>query len=196
MATEIKSQGSTSGRSPGPLAPAIEKNDKKAYWLIGIFSVIVFLAVVALGNFTVTVDLGFNPHFFAQFNAVVNTLVSILLLAALLAVKQKKFLLHKSLMISALVLSVLFLVSYICHHLFTGDTKYGGTGTIRYVYFTILITHIFLAATVLPIILLTAYRALIAEWPAHKKLARITWPVWFYVSLTGVVVYLMISPYY
>lgn len=196
MASVIQRPGSTSANNPGPLSPAIRKNDKKAYWLIGIFSVVVFLAVVALGKITVTVNLGFNPHFFARFNAVVNTLVSILLLAALFAVKQRKFLVHKRLMILALVLSVLFLVSYICHHLFTGDTKYGGTGTTRYVYFIILITHIFLAATVLPIILLTAYRALIAEWPAHKRLARITWPVWFYVSLTGVVVYLMISPYY
>ncbi|MEO6914625.1 MAG: DUF420 domain-containing protein [Chitinophagaceae bacterium] len=192
----IKSSGTGSSTSRGPLAAALEKNDKKAYWVIGIFSIVVFLAVVALGKFTVRVNLGFDPHFFAKMNAVINTFVSILLLAGLFAVKQRNFVLHKKLMISALILSVIFLVSYICHHLFTGDTKYGGTGGIRYVYFIILITHIFLAATVLPIILLTAYRALVAEWPAHRKLARITWPVWFYVSLTGVVVYLMISPYY
>jgi len=87
-------------------------------------------------------------------------------------------------------------VSYICHHLLSGDTKYGGEGPIRYVYFFILITHSFLAAVILPFILFTSYRALIAEWPAHRKLAKLTWPVWFYVSVTGVIVYLMISPYY
>lgn len=191
-----KSSGTANSKSRGPLAAAIEKNDKKAYWLIWIFSAVVFSAIVALGKIKLTVNLGFNPHVFAQFNAVVNTLVSILLLTGLFAVKQREFLLHKKIMISALCLSVLFLISYICHHLFTGDTKYGGTGAIRYVYFVILITHIFLAATVLPIILFTAYRALIAEWPAHTKLARITWPIWFYVSVTGVLVYFMISPYY
>jgi putative membrane protein len=79
---------------------------------------------------------------------------------------------------------VLFLVSYIAHHLLTGDTRYGGTGNIRTVYFFILITHIFLAAIILPFILFTAYRALVAEWPAHRKIAKITWPIWFY-SITG-----------
>jgi len=82
------------------------------------------------------------------------------------------------------------------HHLLAGDTKFGGVGAIRYFYFIILITHIFLAAVILPFILFTAYRAMISEWPQHKKLARITWPIWFYVSLTGVLVYLLISPYY
>jgi putative membrane protein len=77
-----------------------------------------------------------------------------------------------------------------------GETKYGGEGIIRYAYFFILITHIILAAIILPFILFTSYRALVAEWPAHRKLAKITWPVWFYVSVTGVIVYLMISPYY
>jgi putative membrane protein len=99
-------------------------------------------------------------------------------------------------MLAAIVLSVLFLISYICHHLFAGDTKFGGVGTIRYFYFFILITHIFLAAIILPFILFTAYRAMISEFPQHKRIARITWPIWLYVSVTGVLVYLMINPYY
>jgi putative membrane protein len=99
-------------------------------------------------------------------------------------------------MIAAIVLSALFLVSYICHHLFAGDTRFGGVGPIRTVYFIILITHIFLAAIILPFILFTAYRALTGEYSKHTKIARITWPIWFYVSVTGVIVYLMISPYY
>ena len=104
--------------------------------------------------------------------------------------------LHKRLMVTAMILSVLFLLSYVCHHLFAGDTKFGGQGGIRYFYFFILITHVFLAAIIMPFVLFTAYRALISEFPAHKKLARITWPIWFYVSMTGVLVYLFISPYY
>lgn len=186
------------GRSPyqDGLGAAMKKNDRKAAWLIGIFSFVVFAVVVSLGKLKWNVDLGFNPHVFARINAVLNSLVAILLLAGLAAVKQGKFLIHKRIMISALILSILFLVSYICHHLFTGDTRYGGTGSIRYVYFVILITHIFLAAIILPFILFTAYRAMIAEWPKHVRLARITWPIWFYVSVTGVVVYFMISPYY
>jgi len=178
------------------LKASLTKNDKKAAWLIGIFSVIVFVAVVALRRITLQVDLGFDVHLFASINAVINSLVAVLLLAALFAVKSGKYQLHKNLMMTAMILSILFLVSYICHHLFAGDTKFGGEGAIRYVYFFILITHIFLAAIILPFILYTAYRAMIAEYPAHKKLAKITWPIWFYVAVTGVVVYFMISPYY
>jgi putative membrane protein len=80
--------------------------------------------------------------------------------------------------------------------LLAGDTRYGGEGSIRYVYFILLITHIFLAAIILPFILFTTYRALTGEWARHRKLAKITWPIWLYVSLSGVAVYLMINPYY
>jgi putative membrane protein len=178
------------------LAPMLAKNDKTARWLIGILSVVVFVAVVILSRVTIEVDLGFDVHLFATFNAVVNTLVSILLLGGLWMARQRRYELHKRIMLAAIVLSALFLVSYICHHLFAGDTKFGGVGKIRTVYFIILITHIFLAATILPFILFTAYRALTGEYAKHRKIAKITWPIWFYVSVTGVIVYLMISPYY
>ena len=178
------------------LAPSIQKNDKKAGTLIWIFSFVIFSAIAAMGAVHLKVDLGFDVHIFARINAIINTLVTLLLAAALVAVKLRKLVLHKNLMLSAMVLSILFLISYVCHHLFAGDTKYGGVGSIRYLYFFILITHIFLAAIIMPFVLFTAYRALIAEFPRHKKLARITWPIWFYVSMTGVLVYLFISPYY
>lgn len=178
------------------LPPSIKKNDKLAKLLIYLVSFVVFAAVVFLSRYKLDVDLGFDIHIFAQINAIINSMVAVLLVAALLAVKRKNYLLHKRLMLTSIILSVLFLVSYICHHLLSGSTVYGGAGSIRYVYFFILITHIFLAAIILPFILFTSYRALIAEFPLHKKLARITWPIWFYVSVTGVVVYLMISPYY
>ena len=178
------------------LPPMIKKNDRLARLMIAVLSFVVFAAVVFLSRVQVKADLGFDVHLFARFNSIINSLVAVLLLAGLIAIKQRRFAVHKKIMITAMTLSALFLVSYICHHLFAGDTKFGGTGMIRPVYFFILITHIFLAAIILPFILFTAYRAMVAEFPAHKKLARISWPIWFYVAVTGVVVYLLISPYY
>lgn len=192
------------------LQASIQKNDKKAGWLIGIFSFVVFAVVVALGKVKLDVDLGFNIHVFALFNAVVNATVAVLLIAALIAVKKGKFVAHKQIMMLALVLSIAFLVSYITHKLFAGEARFGdadhdgivtdaekaAVGSLRLVYFIILSTHIFLAAVILPFILYTAYRGLTAEFGAHKKIARYTWPLWFYVAATGPVVYFMISPYY
>lgn len=178
------------------LEPMIVKNDRRARILIILASVIVFGAVVMLGRVEVPVGGAFDVHVFAKLNAVINTVVSLLLIAGLVAVRNRRYVLHKKIMMTAIFLSVLFLVSYICHHLFAGDTRFGGVGTIRYFYFFILITHIFLAAIILPFILFTAYRAMISEFSRHKKIARLTWPIWLYVSVTGVLVYLMISPYY
>ena len=192
------------------LPASLTKNDKKAYWLIGIFSVVVFSVVVLLGKFQLEVDLGFDVHIFAAANAFINATIAILLVAALWAVKNRQYALHKKLMLAALVLSVLFLVSYIAHHLLAGEAKFGDSnhdglvdeqellavGNTRLIYFIILITHIFLAAIILPFILFTAYRALTAEYSLHKKLAKITWPLWLYVAVTGPVVYWMIHPYY
>jgi putative membrane protein len=192
------------------LAPVLEKNDKKAWWLIGIFSFVVFAAVVVLGRVKLDVNPGFDIHVFAKANAIINSAVTLLLAAGLITVKQRKYELHKKIMFTAMILSVLFLVSYICHHLLAGDTRFGDldhdgvvseaekakvTG-LRTFYYIILGTHIPLAAIILPFVLFTAYRAMIAEFTRHKKLARITWPIWFYVSVTGVLVYLLISPYY
>ena len=111
--------------------------------------------------------------------------------------RNRKYELHKKLMLVAMVLSVLFLLSYIAHHLLATETRYGGPHDwLFYVYLFILITHIALATIILPFILYTAYRSLSGEYARHKKLARYTWPLWLYVSITGVVVYLLISPYY
>lgn len=175
---------------------AIQKNDKLAYGIITTLSVVVFLVVAALPKIHLNVQLSFNPHIFATINAVINSTVSLLLVAALIMVKQKKYEAHRTLMLSAIVLSSLFLVSYIAHHLFAGETKFGGEGALRSFYLFILITHIILASVILPFILFTAYRSLTGEFNKHKKLARYTFPLWLYVSLTGVLVYLLISPYY
>jgi putative membrane protein len=152
--------------------------------------------IILLSSFKLNLNLGFNVHLFAIFNAIINTIIAILLVVALIAVKSKKYTLHKNLMLLALVLSILFLVSYIAHHLLAGETKFGGTGVIKVIYLIILFTLIFLAAIILPFILFTAYRALTAELPLHTKIARYTWPLWMYVAVTGTIVYLFISPYY
>jgi putative membrane protein len=178
------------------LKASMVKNDRTARLLIFIVSAVVFLAVVILKNVKLDIELGFDVHVFASINAIINSMVSVLLVMALIAVKKRNYQAHRNMMILSICLSVLFLVSYIAHHLLSGNTAYGGTGLIRYFYFFILITHIFLAAVILPFILFTAYRGLTAEWPMHRKLAKITWPIWFYVSVTGVIVYLMIRPYY
>lgn len=193
------------------MLPAVwKRNDKKASILIIVFSVIVFSAVVLLSRVKLEVNLGFDVHLFALANAIINSCVAILLVAALGAVKNKKYELHKKLMLITIFLSILFLVSYICHHLFAGDTKFGdinhdgivsaeekaNAGSQRIIYYIILGTHIPLAGIILPFILFTAYRALTGDWLKHRKLAKITWPVWLYVAITGVVVYWMISPYY
>jgi putative membrane protein len=178
------------------LEASIQKNDKQARLLIGVFSFVVFAAVVLLSKFKLNLNLGFDVHIFARINAIINSIIAVLLIAALVAVKNKKYILHRKLMFASLILSILFLVSYIAHHLLAGETKFGGEGVIRIVYLLILFTHIFLAAIILPFILFTAYRALTGEFASHTKLARYTWPLWFYVAVTGPVVYLLISPYY
>lgn len=192
------------------LEPTLTKNDTKAKWLIGIFSVVVFALVVLLGRYKLEVNLGFDVHIFATLNAAINTIVAVLLIAAVVAVKNQKYRQHKKLMMAALVLSVLFLLSYVTHRLFAGEARFGDAnhdglvsaeelalvGKTRAIYFFILGTHILLASLTLPFILFTAYRGLTSEFPAHKKIARITWPFWFYVAVTGPVVYFMISPYY
>jgi len=178
------------------LNPVLNKNDKTARLLILTVSFVVFAAIVVLSRVKLDVDPGFDVHIFALINAVINSLVSVSLVAAYVAVRRKNYTGHRNLMYVAIALSVLFLVSYIAHHLLAGDTRFGGEGAIRYVYFFILITHIILAAVILPFILFTAYRALTGEFAKHKKLSRYTFPLWLYVSVTGVLVYILISPYY
>jgi putative membrane protein len=192
------------------LAPSWKKNDRKASILIITFSAIVFVLITLLSRYKLDIDLGFDVHFFARANAVINSIVSVLLVVALIAVKQRKYETHKKIMLFAMVLSILFLVSYICHHLFAGDSRFGDVnhdnilsdaekltaGNIRIVYYFLLGTHIMLAGIIMPFVLFTAYRSLIGEYTRHKKLARITFPIWLYVTITGVIVYLMISPYY
>lgn len=189
---------------------SLPKNDRKARIFIFSFSAIVFVAVTVLEKVTLDVNLGFDPHILALANAMINSVVAVLLVAGLIAAKQRNFTAHKTIMLAAIGLSVAFLITYIAHHLFAGSTWYGDTdkngvvdaaektaaGFRRYVYFFLLGTHILLAGISLPFILFTAYRALINENDRHRKIAKITWPMWFYVAVSGPIVYWMISKYY
>ncbi len=188
----------------------IPRNDKKAKLLIFLFSALVFLIVALTERFKVHVVLGFDVHLFARANAVINSIVAVLLIAGLLSAKSKLYNAHKYIMLISILLSVVFLISYICHHLFAGETKFGdlnhdgilsteeklGAGYTLIIYYILLSTHILVAGIVLPFILFTAYRALIQEYAVHRRIAKLTWPMWFYVACTGPVVYIMISPYY
>ncbi|MGN6265238.1 MAG: DUF420 domain-containing protein [Ginsengibacter sp.] len=190
--------------------PVLHKNEKNAKVLIWSVSIIVFLGIAGLSGIHLDYQLSFDPHLFAAFNAIANSLVAILLVAGLISVKRRHYMLHKKIMLAAIVISVLFLVSYVCHHLLSGESKFGDlnhdgilsaeekaqAGPLRYVYYFILLTHIPLAGIFLPFILFTAYRALSGDYEKHKKIARITWPIWLYVAITGVAIYLLISPYY
>ncbi|RYF89506.1 MAG: DUF420 domain-containing protein [Chitinophagaceae bacterium] len=180
------------------LKPLMQKKDQKAKRLIIAVSIIVFAAVTVLGRYNIAgqVDFPFDVHIFAGINAFINATVTVLLIAGLIVVRNGNFELHKNIMLITIVLSVLFLVSYICHHLFAGETAYGGTGSIRTIYFIILLTHIPLAGLVLPFILWAAYKALTGDYAKHKKLVKFVWPVWLYVAISGVVIYWMIKPYY
>ncbi|MEO6406702.1 MAG: DUF420 domain-containing protein [Ferruginibacter sp.] len=192
------------------LTASLQKNDAKARVLIFTVSIIVFVAVAVLSRVQLKLHLPFDVHVFALINAVINSAVALLLLAGLYSVKKYAYLTHKKIMLFAIGLSVLFLLSYIAHHLLAGETKFGdangdgivsatektAVGSSRYIYYLLLLTHIPLAAIILPFILFTAYRSLTGDYEKHKKLARITWPVWLYVAVSGVVVYCMIHPYY
>lgn len=160
--------------------------------IIGL-SIIIPVAVAAL--FSVKIE-GYDFSFLPPVYASINGATAFLLLTALWAIKNGKRQLHEGIMKTCLGLSAAFLVMYVLYHITSESTSFGGSGMIKYVYFFILITHILLSIVVVPLVLFTLSRALSGNFEKHKALARFTFPVWLYVAVTGVVVYLMISPYY
>ncbi|NNE01863.1 MAG: DUF420 domain-containing protein, partial [Eudoraea sp.] len=136
--------------------------------------------------------LSFLPPIYATINGV----TAILLIIAVWAIKKGKRSLHQRIMTSCIALSLLFLIMYVAYHMTSDSTSIGGEGVVRYFYFFVLITHIFLSIVIIPLVLLTFAKAYVKNFERHRKLARITFPIWLYVAITGVVVYLMISPYY
>ncbi len=139
---------------------------------------------------------GYDTSFLPPIYASINALTALLLIIALIAIRSGKRELHERIMKTCIGLSAVFLMLYVVYHITSESTPYGGEGTIRYVYFFVLITHILLSIGVIPLVLFTFVRALTRDYVRHRKLARITFPVWLYVAVSGVIVYLMISPYY
>ena len=172
----------------------LSAEEKKYKKLITIVSVVIPIVVAALFGVKIpnVAPLSFLPPIYAT----VNGLTAILLIGSVIAIKKGNRKLHEQLNTTAIFCSVLFLGMYVAYHMTSSSTSFGGEGVIRYVYFFILITHIILSIIVIPFVLFTFMRARLGNFPAHKKIAKITFPLWLYVAITGVIVYLMISPYY
>ncbi|MHB1108186.1 MAG: DUF420 domain-containing protein [Lutibacter sp.] len=161
-------------------------------WII-ILSIAIPLVVAVLFRVKIDVQL---PVFLPPIYATLNAFTAVLLVLAFWAIKNKKIALHEKLMKTAIGFSVLFLVLYVAYHMTSDSTKFGGEGAIKTVYFVILISHIVLSVAVIPFVLITFVRAITNKVELHKKIARFTFPLWLYVAVTGVIVYVMISPYY
>jgi putative membrane protein len=175
----------------------LDKEKKYNKWIVAL-SIIIPVAVAALFGINLR-RLGFDVEpltFLPPIYASINGLTAIVLVIAVLAIKKKNRKLHERLMKLAIALSVSFLVMYVAYHMTSDSTKFGGEGLIKYIYYFILITHILLSIVIIPFVLITYVRAITNNFERHKKIAKITFPLWLYVAVTGVVVYLMISPYY
>ncbi len=174
---------------------AIEK--KYNVWIV-ILSIVIPLIVAALFSVNLR-DMGFDVEplsFLPPIYATINGITAILLIWAVVAIRKGNRRLHETLMKICIGCSVVFLAMYVAYHMTSESTPYGGEGTIRTVYFFILISHILLSIVVIPLVLITFVRALAQRFDRHRKIARITFPIWLYVAISGVIVYLMISPYY
>jgi putative membrane protein len=171
----------------------LDKKKDPYHLLIVIISIAIPVVVAVL--FRVKID-GYDLSFLPPIYATINGITAVLLLAALVAIKSGFRRRHELLMKTCMGLSAAFLVLYVLYHMTSDSTVYGGTGPMKYVYYFILITHILLSVSVVPLVLFTFLRGLRRDFVRHRKLAKITFPIWLYVAITGVIVYLMISPYY
>ena len=172
----------------------IALKEKKFNKMINLVSVVIPVVVAILFGVKLpnVEPLSFLPPIYAS----VNGLTAILLVIAVIAVKNRKLELHQKLMNTCILLSLAFLVMYVAYHMTSDSTTFGGEGIVKYIYYFILITHIILSIVIIPLVLRTYSKAYLKNYEAHRKLAKITFPLWLYVAVTGVVVYLMISPYY
>ncbi len=170
-----------------------QNTSKYNKWIV-ILSIAIPLAVAALFGIRIP---NVGPFtFLPPIYATINGITALLLLTALWAIRNNKRLLHERIMKTALLCSIAFLVMYVIYHMTSDSTPYGGEGPVRYLYFFILISHIVLSVVVIPFVLLTYVKAITKDFERHKKLAKIAFPIWLYVAITGVIVYIMISPYY
>ena len=168
-------------------------DNKHSFW-IKVISILIPVVVAIL--FTVKIPNSQPLDFLPPIYAGINALTAILLVFALLAIKKGKRKIHEILMKVCIGLSLIFLVMYIAYHMTTDPTPYGGVGNIKYLYFFILISHILLSIALIPLVLISYSRAIQKQFDPHKKIAKVAFPIWLYVAVTGVLVYIMISPYY
>lgn len=154
--------------------------------------IVTILLFTAAPEVESSIDLTILP----AFNAILNSITAVLLTCSYIFIRRKMVKWHKAFNLTAVLCSVLFLVSYVVYHSLTESTPYGGEGPVRYIYYFVLLTHIVLAVVIVPLVLFTLLRALSGKFDKHRKIARWTLPIWLYVAITGVAVYLMISPYY
>ncbi len=172
--------------------------EKKFSTFIIVVSILIPLVVALLFSVKLK-DFGYDVapfSFLPPIYATVNGITAVVLIAAVIAIKNGNRKWHERLMTTAICLSVAFLVMYVAYHMTADSTKFGGEGAIRYVYFFLLISHILLSIIIIPLVLITYVRALSQSFDRHRKIAKITFPIWLYVAVTGVIVYLMIAPYY
>ena len=174
----------------------IEKKTEKLKYKKLIVAISILIPVVVAILFRIRLENVDELLFLPPIYATINGFTAIVLLFALWAIKNKKMNLHQNLMKIAILLSVVFLVMYVAYHLTSDPTPFGGEGSVEILYFFILISHIILSIALIPLVLISYVRAFQQEFPEHKKISKITFPIWLYVTVTGVIVYLMISPYY
>ena len=173
-------------------SPLALKNDPLRKWVIAVSIAIPLVVAILFGVKVPGYDLSFLPPIYAS----INGLTAVLLIIAVISIKNGNRRLHEALMKTNMILSAVFLVLYVLYHM-TGDpTPFGGEGAIKYVYYFILISHILLSVGVIPLVLFTFLRGWRGDFVRHRALAKFTFPIWLYVAVTGVIVYLMISPYY
>lgn len=171
----------------------MQTNTKDYKKLITVLSIAIPVAVAILFGVKLPIDL---PFFLPPIYATINGLTAILLILAVLAIKKGNIKRHELFIKSALTCSAVFLILYVLYHMTSNSTTFGGEGFIKYIYYFILITHIVLSIAVIPLVLTTFVRGLNREDEKHRKIAKYTFPLWLYVAVTGVVVFLMINPYY
>ncbi len=176
----------------------IKSSEKSIFRIVLSISVLVFVLVIILNKRIIPVpdNIPTFAYFLPKLNAIINGTCFILLLISFYFVKQKQYNIHKRINITAFFLSALFLISYVTYHYLVPETKYGEDGLMKNIYYFILVTHIILAALVLPLILLSFYYGLNDNRVKHKKIVKWSFPIWVYVTFTGVLVYLLLSPYY
>lgn len=173
-----------------------QRNYNPLIWTLSVIAVVLILGMNYIPRSTTGTIAGVDLTILPLLNAVFNGIAFILLICSLVMIKKRNIKAHKNFIFGAFAATILFLISYLTYHAMAGSTSFGGEGFIVYAYYFILITHIVLATALLPLSLFTLGKGLNMEVAKHRRIARWTMPIWLYVSLTGVIVYLMISPYY